>query len=184
MTESSNWQLKRYNVVVIDCSNITSQIRESLIKFITYIPENAEVIFVCLHGHLPKDSFSEVKLCNGGAHIRSLQEVLGELLTYNTEYLHIVTANVVCINLNYVSVIQSFKNLNFWTPSTLYDGGVYDIRRKYWWTSKMSIHWVNDLQRYWTSDRSVPKLEQMPLTSIVSSFLGGIERLIPNMILK
>ena len=100
MTESSNWQLKRYNVVVIDCSNITSQIRESLIKFITYIPENAEVIFVCLHGHLPKDSFSEVKLCNGGAHIRSLQEVLGELLTYNTEYLHIVTANVVCINLN------------------------------------------------------------------------------------
>lgn len=177
-------RLSKYNVVVIDCSNITSQIRESVEGFMLHTPSEANVIFTCLHGYLSVPVNSKIKLCNSGVLIGSLQEVIDGLLTYNTEYVHVVTANVVCVNIIYVKSLQSFQNLTFWTPSTSYDGGIYDIRRKHWWGPNMRVYWVNHFVKYWKGfDKDVPELTEKTMISAMSSFLGGIERFVPSVMM-
>lgn len=175
-----------YDIVIVDCFEISTYLIDTLNKFVMNRNKNSQIIMICLHEIIERSSCIEGRFCRYRGDIKaerkSIQTIISNLSSYQTENIHIVTVNPVKFNIQYSSELLNYKKIYFWTSSLGFDSGIHDLRRKYWWNPNiMTLRWINDLPKYWKNkDVDVRPLLDSPLFSTLASISSIAERLTPN----
>jgi hypothetical protein len=179
-------KIMSYDVVIIDCLEISTYLIDILNRFVMNKMKNGQIIMICLHGNIESSSYTEGRFCKYRGDIKaerkSIQTIMSNLSTYQTENIHIVTVNPVKFNIQYSGELLNFTRIYFWTSLAGFDSGTYDLRRKYWWNPEiMILRWINDLPKYWKrNDINVRPLIDSPLFSALASISSIAERITPN----